>query len=131
MKFCRNSVTLAGVAAPGQPPPAPVPLPKGLNQTPWVSPPTEAVWSLLTRDGKINRQTRPLGHELRWAVVACTNRNWKPSADPANTSPCSSIVPHPNKLMDLGKSTLVNAVEYKPEAVIVPDTKLKPGQLHQ
>lgn len=44
---------------------------------------------------------------------------------------CSSLVPHPNELVDLGESILVNAVETKPEAVVVPDTTLKPGQLHQ
>jgi hypothetical protein len=130
-KFCRNSATLAGVAAPGQPPRPPVALPQGLNQTPWVRPPTEAVWTLLTRDGKTNRQTRLLGPKLRWTVIVCTNRNWTPSPDPANKSPCSSTVPLPNKVMDMGETTLVNAVEYKPEAVIIPDTKLKPGQLNQ
>lgn len=130
-KFCRNSVTLAGAAPPGQPPRTPVPLPQGLNQTPWVRPPTQADWSLLTRDG-IKRETRPLGVKLRWAVIACTNRNWRPSPDPdADPSPCSRHEPHPDKLMDLGQSTLVNAVEYKPEAVIVPSTTLKPGQLQQ
>lgn len=123
--FCRNSVTLAAAQNPGEPDPTPVPVPKGVNVTPWVRPPTTAVWPAyaINQHGDTRQsESRPIPADLRWAVVTCTNVNWRPGM---GQSPCSMNVAHPNKSTELGESTLVHALEYWHDQVVQPNTVIK------